>query len=509
MATETLQEVALDASEVISAAKEHVDILSALAMPTIYEYQWPPIYKGLWSLLHRYLEKDRASGDSFEDLFAKIAIGFPRGFAKSTFIRLVIVYSILYTDRKFILIFCSTATHARNAISDIADMLDEPNIKRVFGDWRVGMTQDTQDLKKFGFRGRNVILTGIGAGGSVRGLLLKGDRPDVMIFDDIQNKEDADSKTLSDALYTWMIATALKAKSPKRCLTLFIANMYATENSILRKLKNNPEWIKFIAGGILSDGRSLWEELQPLDQLLLEYKADVAAGKAEVFHAEVLNDEFAQINNLLDLSKIPEYPALDGDIHLGNYIIIDPSNDKHNSDAVAIGYFEVHGNSVPCLEHLIEARLSPGDTIKNALRFAMDYNCSAIFIEANAYQYSLIYWCNLLCEQLGIVGISFIPVYSGARSKISRILDMFKAYAAGEISVHPRSKPQVEAQMRAFNPTRTDNIDNTLDLLTYSSRVLSEYGDKIRNYTIINNQEWEHEVNSVPLIPDSISCSPF
>lgn len=506
---ETLSEVAIDAAEVLEATREHIDILSALAMPTIYEYPWPPIYKSLWSLILRYAEASRQAGSSFEELFPKLAIGFPRGFAKSTFVRLAILYIILHTDRKFILIFCSTATHARNALSDIADMLDEPNIKKVFGDWRVGMSQDTQDMKKFGFRGRNVVLAGIGAEGAVRGILSKGDRPDVMIFDDIQSKEDAESKTLSDNLYTWMIATALKAKSPKRCLTMFIANMYATENSILKKLKNNPEWIKFIAGGILSNGDSLWEDLQPIEQLLMEYRADVAAGKAEVFHAEVLNDEFAQVNNVLDLSRIPPYPAAEGDIHLGNYIIIDPSNDKHNSDAVAIGYFEVHGNSTPCLEQLIEQRLSPGDTIRKALQLAIENNCYAVFIESNAYQYSLLYWCNLLCEQLGISGISFVPIYSGARSKISRILDMFKAYSSGEIAVHPRVKAQAEAQMRSFNPTRTDNIDNTLDLLTYSSKVLSEYGDKIRNYTVVGNQEWEIEMNRVSALSDVLDCSPF
>jgi len=478
-------------------------------MPTIYEYPWPPLYKGLWSWLASLAEASRFSQSSIDDLFAKIALGLPRGFAKSTFIRLYILYIILFTDRKFILIFCATATHARNALSDIADMLDEPNIKKVFGDWRVGMEQDTQDTKKFGFRGRNIVLAGIGAGGAVRGLLSKGDRPDVMIFDDIQTKEDSKSKIVSDDLYTWFIGTAMKAKSPKRCLTIFLANMYPTDNSILRKLKNNPEWTKFIAGGILADGTSLWEDLQPIQQLLAEYRNDVAAGHPEIFHAEVLNDEFAQVNNLLDFSKVPPYPAVPGDIHLGNFIIIDPSNDKHNSDSVAIGYFEVHGNSIPCLEHLIEERLSPGDTIKKALQLAMDNNCSFVAIEANAFQYSLLYWCNLFCEQLGISGIEFVPIYSGARSKNSRILDMFKSYMAGEISAHPRVKSQVEAQMRSFNPMKSDNIDNTLDLVTYSARVLTEFGDKLKNYTIMGSQEWESENAQLPQISEELACSSF
>lgn len=504
-----LNEVAVNSSDIIEAAKDNIDILAALAMPEIYEYSWPPIYKSLWALLIKLAACSRDSGASFEELFAKFALGLPRGFAKSTFIKLFMVYLILYTNRKFILIFCATATHARNALADVADMMDELNIRKLYGDWRVGMSQDTQDMKKFGFRGRNVVLAGIGAEGSVRGLLVKGDRPDIMIFDDIQTKEAAESKLLSDNLYTWMIGTALKAKSPKRCLTLFLANMYVTDNSILKKLKKNPEWTKFIAGGILSDGTSLWEELQPLEQLLLEYKADVASGKAEIFHAEVLNDEYAQVSGLLDLSNIPQYPAEEGDIHLGNFIVIDPSNDKHNSDAVAIGYFELHGASIPCLEYLIEERLSPGDTIKKALSVAIDKNCFTVFVEAVAYQYSLLYWCDTICEQLGIEGISFIPIYPGTRSKISRILDMFKSYAIGEISVHPRVKAPVESQMRAFNPMRTDNVDNTLDLLTYCPKILTDFGSGLQNVTVIQEQNWEAEANRTALLHDTIELSPF
>jgi hypothetical protein len=78
-----------------------------------------------------------------------------------------------------------------------------------------------------------------------------------MIFDDIQSREGSESEIVSTNLEKWMVATAMKAKSPEGCLYLFIANMYPTKGSLLRKLKRNPNWIKFIAGGILSDGSSL------------------------------------------------------------------------------------------------------------------------------------------------------------------------------------------------------------------------------------------------------------
>ena len=81
--------------------------------------------------------------------------------------------------------------------------------------------------------------------------------------------------------------------------------MYPTQGSILRKLKDNPYWTKFIVGGILADGTSLWEELQPIQQLLLEYQNDVASGNGDIFLAEVLNDETAGLKAGIDLSQNP------------------------------------------------------------------------------------------------------------------------------------------------------------------------------------------------------------
>lgn len=477
-----LFEASFSVDEIYEAAKQDPDFLAALAMPEIFTYQWPPIFRGVWFWLLETVHKERN--------FDKLALGLPRGFGKSTVVKLFILYSILFTDRRFILIMAATATLAENIMSDVFDMLDEPNIKAVFGDWRLGSEKDTNAMKKFGFRGRNIICAAIGAGGSVRGLNLKNERPDVMVFDDIQSREDADSQEVSEKLYKWMLGTAMKAKSPKGCMTLFIANMYPTPHSILKKLKNNPEWIKFIAGGILQDGTSLWEELQPIKQLLAEYRADLASGHPEIFHSEVLNDENAAVSNLIDLNDIPPYPFQEDDIHGGNFIVIDPATDKANADAVSLGYFEVIEGK-PVAREIVEGRFSPADTIRESLKLCSKHTCYNVFIESNSYQYTLKFWSEEICKQLGIEGITFTDIYSGKLSKNSRILTMLKAYASGDIVVHKSCESSVHSQIRGFNPLKTNNVDGVLDLLTYAIRVVDEYGALLAVHTIQGRQEFE------------------
>lgn len=497
---ELTQEASVSTQEAQELAKTSLDFLAAIALPAVFRYFFPDVFQQIWKLMVSYIHRERD--------FSQLAIGLPRGFAKTTFTKIFLLYVILFTKRTFILVCANSVPKAVAIIADVCDFLDEPNIKKLFGDWRLGLETDQQQLKKFGFRGRNIILYA-GTVESVRGINIKHQRPDVMLFDDIQSRQDAESQIVSEQIETDMIGTAMKAKSPHGCLFIFIGNMYPTKWSILRRLKHNPTWVKFIAGGIIQgpDGKpqSLWEDLQPLTQLLKEFENDSASGRAEVFYAEVLNDENAAVSNICDINKIPVNPYETDTQHQGNFIIIDPSNDKANSDAVSIGYYEVFESKPVCIE-ILEGRLSPGDTIRETLKIALRRNCRVICPESNAYQYSLLYWFGQIIQQTGLgnAGFHCLEVYSGQRSKNSRILDMFKSLLKGEILLGAASRAATFAQITSFNPLKTNNVDGVLDLHTYAPKVLELYGEFIRSTLVIDAQD----VDSIPVLSES-HTSPF
>lgn len=474
-------ETAFQLNEVQATAKNSLDFLAGLATPSTFKYLFPPVYQAVWRWLVENAHKTRD--------FSQLALGLPRGFAKTSVVKLFVLYCILFTDRKFIAVMCENEKKAINVVSDIMDMLSESNIKKVFGDWKAGdIASDQKALKTFGFRGRNIILWA-GTVETIRGISLKNVRPDIEIFDDIQSRTDADSQTVSDSLEREMYGTAMKAKSPEGCLFIFIGNMYPTKWSILRKLKQNPNWIKFIAGGILADGTSLWEALQPIAQLHREFTNDLRSGHPEIFYAEVLNDENASVNTAIDVSKIPIYPFQDSDIPAGKFIIIDPANDKVNSDEVSIGYCEVH-NAYGVLREVEEGRMSPGDIIRRALTMALRTGTSIVVIEATAYQYSLLYWFTFITTQMGITGIEPVEIYSGKANKNSRILAMFMQLLKGEIYIHPDAVAASYLQITQFNPMKRDNTDGILDLLTYIPKAIEMYGHQMISLTVIEEQDY-------------------
>lgn len=460
-------EDAFNTQEVISLAEKDLNFFSGLILPSVITMLFPIFYVAIWNLL---LEKVKLVRD-----FSKIAIGIPRGFAKTTFIKIFVVYCILFTQKKLILVVASTATLAENILADIADMLDEENIKTLFGNWRLGIEKDSQSMKKFGFRGRNITIVALGAGSSLRGLNLKHNRPDLILMEDIQTREGAASDIEARALYNWMLSTLMKTRSHLGCLYIFIGNMYPYEGSILRKLKSNTQWIKLITGGILSDFTSLWEELQPIKQLLAELKHDVEAGAPEIFFAEVQNDETAGGRAGVDVRKIPTpHPALFKEMPQGRFIIIDPAGKRKKSDNTVLGRFDVYDGK-PYLVELVNEKLSPGETIKRALMMALVHKVPLIVVENVAYQETLLYWFNFFAEKLGLEGISFQPVDPQGVSKTARIKRVFSELVAGETLIAAQCRAQVFGQIASFDQLSNKNVDDILDILGYVRKVIEVY----------------------------------
>lgn len=457
--------------DAITACRASLDYLAAFILTELFSYGYPPILKAMWNLICDSALQARGK--------YRYALGIPRGFSKTIVLKLYVVWCILFSDRKFVLIVCATEGHAQNFISDVADMLDHPNIKLIFGDWRAAMSKDTQGLIKFSFRGRNIILAGLGAGGSPRGLNIKFVRPDLVIMDDIQKKEEASNPELSNELYNWMLGTLMMACHPQICTFIYVGNMYPYEGCILRKLKHSKEWISLITGAIAADGDSIWPEHRDLADLMNELAMLTEAGKPEIFFSEVMNDEEAGTVSGIDVSKIPDCPPhLDLGTAQGGFVIIDPSLGKKKSDDVAIGAFLVF-DGIPVLRELQHGKFNPGQTIQHATFMAVKYHMQLIVAEAVGYQESLVFWFNQVYAQLGIQGLKVATVTPEGMQKNARIRDSLKLMLQGKLMLHKDTRAAVIYQITQWNPLKTNNKDDILDVCAYAQKVITMYAADI------------------------------
>ncbi len=470
--TQEFLEAGVNRDSAIAAAKEDLNFFAAISIPEIFKFAYPKEFIAIWQILQVAIR--RIKGKDF------LAIGIPRGFGKTLLLKLYVCYIILFTDRRFILVVCNTQALAENFLSDVVDIMSSLNIVALFGDWRLSLEKDTLNQKKFSFRGRPIVIAALGAGSSLRGLNIKFVRPDVIVMDDMQSREQAESIVEATKTLTWMIGTLLKAASPERCLYIFVGNMYPFEGSILKKLKYNPAWVSFICGAILEDGESIWPALKTVDDLLLELENDTSLGHPEIFYSEVMNDEEAGTRSGIDISRIvglrsDQLP----DWHSAGCIIVDPSGKSKKSDDTAIGVMLQYDDK-PILKQLVVAKMDPKETVRTALTLALKFNLAAIIVEAVAYQATLIFWFEHFIAQLGITGIEVLPIYPGHASKSLRIQAMLKQLISGDILLHEDARSQVTYQITHYNPLKpTSNKDDILDILAYFYPIMKQYPYKI------------------------------
>lgn len=476
----------LDREKTVSLARAILDFFAGLCLPEVIKFGFPPIFLAIWDLMVAAASESKGK--------LQLAIGLPRGFAKTMFLKLFIVYCILFTDRKFFLIVCNTEQLALNFVADIIFILDSPNIKFLFGNWRNAVERDTLALKKFTFRTRTIIIAGIGVGTSMRGLNIKFERPDVILMDDMQSLEDSESPEIAKKQLVWLMGTLMKARNYKRCLFIFLGNMYPHEGCILRRLKHSTQWTSFICGGILADGKSLWEDLRPLNDLLAELENDIELGHPEIFYCEVLNDEEAGTVSGIDTSKIPPYPTeLDGVEPQAGFIIIDPATKKNKiTNETAIGAFLIY-DGIPIFKELKAGMYSPIETIRNTLEMALRLGIKLIAVESNAYQYTLLYWFDFIRQQIGIgTDMRFVELYAGLLSKNSKIKGVLPKLLrksdkqTAEILLHPSVRSKVVTQITQWNPLKTKNVDDVLDLLAWVDKCIELYGNEMELQGSIN-----------------------
>lgn len=464
-----------DAQEAAMQCKEDLDFLSMVATPEVYMYRYPDVFLVLWMLLSTAIQQVKN--------FEKFAIGLPRGHGKSSVIKLLILFAILFTGKKFILVVAANKDMAANIIADVVDMLDSDNIKALFGNWRLGVEKDTEGQKKFTFRGRNISLVALGAGGSIRGLNIKNARPDMIVLDDAQTRDCAMSPLVAAEFKAWFFGTLLKARSPHGCNFIYVGNMYAAPNDsnnkpgcLLQQLKDSKDWKSFISGAILENGSALWEELHPIENLMEDFRIDLEAGQIATFFAEIQNDPSCGINVNFDVSKVIITGRDEMRQPEGAFYIIDPALDKPDSDDNAILHVETYEGK-PRAKNLMLGHFSPSELIDKVLDHAIETHTRLICVESVAYQATLLFWFKQKIKERGIPEDSFhcMPVFTKGLRKNHRIVSMLKELSAGEIELHPDIAERIILQISQFNPLKVNNRDDILDTVSYIQQVMQEY----------------------------------
>ena len=186
-----------------------------------------------------------------------LVVAWPRGFGKTTISTLgVPLWCIYLAKRHYIIITSDSSPQADAQLENLKiEVETNPRLIEDFGtlqgeNWAAGRITTANDVR----------IESLGAGKKIRGRKYKQWRPDLILFDDIENLEEVNSPTQRESRKKWFNQTAMRA-GWEDTKTLTVGNLLHGE-CLLADLLKNPLYHRSRHAALLSwaDNMDLWDQ---------------------------------------------------------------------------------------------------------------------------------------------------------------------------------------------------------------------------------------------------------
>lgn len=414
-------------------------------------YLWPPFadYHGAFWAWVWAIESARPA--------APFVAIWPRGFAKSTSVEVATAMLAARKRRRYALYVCATQEQADTHVANIAAMLESPAFARHFpatSRRKLGKYGNSQGWRRNRLRTEDgFTVDAIGFDTAARGAKVDEDRPDLLIFDDVDEILDAPGTVVKKI--TTLTKSLLPARAPHAAV--LVAQNLIHEDGIVARLADGRA--DFLADRIVSgphpaieglvtelhDGRarivageSTWPALSIADLQREMNEIGESAFRAEKQHdvALLAGGIFGHVTfRHCERDAVP--PLTDVQVW------VDPAvTDTSGSDAHGIQADGIAADGTIYRLFSWEARTSPEDAMRRAILKARELKASCVGVETDqgGDTWETVYeaaWAKLVRDELIPADarvIQFREEKAGSVGpKAYRATQMLAAYERGEI----------------------------------------------------------------------------
>jgi predicted phage terminase large subunit-like protein len=384
----------------------------------------------------------------------------PRGHGKSTALLALILHACLYGWKKYVVIASATATQAYGFSRRIKDELEtNERINEDFGDLTGKKWTQSHFTCTNGFTCR-----AIGSGGSVRGIVEKNRRPDLIICDDLEDDEATQTPELREKLWKW-VTTALFNVGVGKIVDRIIVGTPLHNDCVLRRLKKkHPErynqW-----KAIAEDGALLWPEVYTQD-ILDEIKYEIGSlAFAQEYQMEPMDDQTKPFKpEWFRYFDDSETPTPD---HWWRFMYVDPAiGQKKTSDWFVASICAISPMGEPLEVRVLEqfkAKLSVAGQLATIEQLTDKWQPMQVGIESNAYQDSL---RQLSMERFAETRnwVSVVSVVSTTNKKV-RIMKLSPRVETGRLKFRKGDPAQAEliTHMTEYPSVTHDDFEDSLE----------------------------------------------
>lgn len=427
-----------------------------------------------------------------------VAICAPRGHSKSTTITITYALAaMLFRSRKYGIIVADTETQAALFLGQIKQILYESTqIQKLFGlavnEKGVIFEKDTETdiIVKFNDGGRFRIVAK-GAEQKLRGMLWDGQRPDLILIDDLMNEELVANKDRRDKLRRWVYGSLIPCRSEKGIIRFVgtpmnlddpLEALMPRENAKDTVVEDLKVWsprkkgmwkaVKYRAHN--SDfSKLLWPERKS-KEFFQELKEDFAEqGIPEVYACEILCNP---VDDSIRYFRKGDFLVMTEEDKKKNktfYITADLAiSEKDRADYTAILVGGLDSNGQLHIVNCIRERLSGDEIVSVLLSLQRVYNPLAVGIEDTQISKAIGPYLNREMAETGVyMNITMLKPHR--QDKIQRARSIQARMRAGMVKFDKQADWWLTFEDECMSFPRAKH-DDVVDALSYQGILIDK-----------------------------------
>lgn len=437
----------------------------------------------------------------------KIAIAAPRGIGKTSIAKALAMRAILYRTASFIVYLSNSATSAEMQTENMKrDLIMNPNVRQMFGNIKEAIGTDTgmdETFSKSAWTayGSTFVLPR-GAGQQVRGLNWASHRPELVIIDDLENKNEIRSQENRDKLKKWFWSDLMKTedKYGAGCVFLYIDTI-KHEDSLLVDLLESPDWASVQLSICDANYKSLDPNYMTDAEIMVEVEEHRRLATLDEFYMERMNIPVAAEDAIFkqgyfkyfedhgDKLVITDSAGVKEDIHTRNLIhvtIVDPAKTiKIQNAETSVQTIAVDRVSKKIFfRDIYSARMLPDQIYTEMFRQVRVFNSMILGYEVTGLNEFIIQPVKNQCRQENLHPILLelaAKKGEGEKGKISRIRTLAPHYRLGYMYHNKSNCGPLEQQLLGFPKSKLWDVMDGAAYITFimdSQAIFFDPGDE-------------------------------
>jgi predicted phage terminase large subunit-like protein len=386
----------------------------------------------------------------------------PRGHAKSTFVGFGdLLKKAAYGQFKYALLISDTLSQACDYLDDIRnEIADNQFLTNDYPGLLPGRIWSRSEI----IFANGVRIKAFGVGQKLRGRKHGGTRPDYILMDDIENDEGVESLRRREKLKRWLTGVVIPALDPAGKIR--IVGTILHRDSLLSRILRTEGWNARVWRAVSDDNLALWEDWLSYKKLMQLKTLAAETGTLDLWYQEYQGIPRAPEGASFQPTDIRYFRTIGKDENglprrFYKSLVVDPAvSESTKSDYT--GYTVVYA-SHDGYWFVVEAfrrKHDPATSIETIKKLHDKHRFDVIGIESVAYQKTLAFWVEKICEEEGVT----LPIetITPDQDKRRRILALHPFFRMGRIILRSSLSSRLEEELLNLDDIDHDDIADSL-----------------------------------------------